>query len=110
MILSFKKMIHLASIATVCIAPIASHAQNFYKWTDASGSTHYTTTPPPKQKGIASQGVVKTYNSPYTQSSDSNASNNNNAYVPNDPHVPAPMPMTQPIPENSGDEPELPPR
>lgn len=36
------------------------YAQKFYKWMDANGSTHYTTTPPPKNARNVSQ--VHTYN------------------------------------------------
>lgn len=37
------------------------YAQDFYKWVDAHGSTHYTTTPPPKSKVIHQKGKVQTY-------------------------------------------------
>lgn len=33
--------------ALACAAQLTS-AQEFYKWVDQKGSTHYTTTPPPK--------------------------------------------------------------
>ncbi len=39
----------------------ALHAQPYYKWIDAKGSTHYTRTPPPK--GAKKQGQVETYGS-----------------------------------------------
>lgn len=37
----------------------ASHAKQYYKWVDSKGSTHYTTTPPPKN--ARSQSKVNTY-------------------------------------------------
>lgn len=36
-----------------------SFAQNFYKWVDAKGSTHYTATPPPNT--AKKKGKVATY-------------------------------------------------
>ncbi|MFB2579013.1 MULTISPECIES: DUF4124 domain-containing protein [unclassified Acinetobacter] len=42
------------------LASTSIQAQSFYKWVDASGSTHYTTTPPPKN--ARKQGVVNTIN------------------------------------------------
>lgn len=38
-----------------------NHAQQYYKWVDASGSTHYTATPPPK--GAKRLDKVTTYGS-----------------------------------------------
>jgi len=35
--------------------------QDYYKWVDSHGSTHYTTTPPPKVKGVKTRGKIKTY-------------------------------------------------
>lgn len=37
----------------------SSFAEDFYKWVDANGSTHYTRTPPPKH--IRHKTVVETY-------------------------------------------------
>lgn len=37
-----------------------AHAQNFYKWVDKNGSTHYTVTPPPANAKRV--GNVATYN------------------------------------------------
>lgn len=39
----------------------SSFAKDYYKWVDAQGSTHYTTTPPPKAKGIKERGKIQTY-------------------------------------------------
>ena len=40
----------LYTIATTALlfCSTQNHAQQYYKWVDANGSTHYTTTPPPK--------------------------------------------------------------
>ena len=46
------------SIALTSIAP-STFAQNFYKWVDAKGSTHYTATPPPSNAKKKSK--VETY-------------------------------------------------
>lgn len=35
--------------------------QDYYKWVDSNGSTHYSTTPPPKAKGVKTRGKIKTY-------------------------------------------------
>jgi hypothetical protein len=49
---------------TLCLSLWAStsHAQSFYKWIDAQGSTHYTLTPPPKS--AQNMGQVKTHDGP----------------------------------------------
>lgn len=36
-----------------------THAKQYYKWVDSKGSTHYTTTPPPKS--ARSKAKVETY-------------------------------------------------
>ena len=36
-----------------------AHAKQYYKWVDSKGSTHYTTTPPPKS--ARSKAKVETY-------------------------------------------------
>nr|WP_324646380.1 DUF4124 domain-containing protein [Acinetobacter sp. MD2] len=51
----------LLTLSSVCIA------KDYYKWTDAHGSTHYSATPPPKEKGIKNSGKIKTYGSGGTQ-------------------------------------------
>lgn len=49
---------------TLCLgfAINITQAQDFYKWVDAQGSTHYTLTPPPKS--VQNMGQVKTYDGP----------------------------------------------
>jgi hypothetical protein len=37
----------LSSMA-FCLTSLDLSAKEYYKWVDAKGSTHYTTTPPPK--------------------------------------------------------------
>ncbi|MFM6958637.1 MAG: DUF4124 domain-containing protein [Acinetobacter sp.] len=53
----------LYTIATVTLLFCSSqnYAQQYYKWMDANGSTHYTTTPPPK--GAKSLNKISTYGS-----------------------------------------------
>lgn len=50
----------LFSVSTFLCATQVS-AKEFYKWVDAKGSTHYTTTPPPKN--VQHKGKVNTYSS-----------------------------------------------
>lgn len=47
-------------IGLIILFPMNSHAQKFYKWVDSKGSTHYTTTPPPKNSKKV--GSINTYN------------------------------------------------
>lgn len=43
--------------ALICSSQVS--AKEYYKWVDAKGSTHYTTTPPPKN--AQRKGKVNTY-------------------------------------------------
>lgn len=60
--MNIKMKISLILLATALAstAPQIAQAQKFYKWVDASGSTHYTTTPPPKN--AKKLGNINTYN------------------------------------------------
>ena len=51
----------LYTITTIALlfCSTQNHAQQYYKWVDANGSTHYTTTPPPK--GAKRLNKVSTY-------------------------------------------------
>ncbi|MDN5513140.1 DUF4124 domain-containing protein [Acinetobacter sp.] len=54
--------IKIGFIATGLILSLSSttsFAKEYYKWVDAKGSTHYTTTPPPKS--AKKKGKVDTY-------------------------------------------------
>lgn len=47
--LSFLKTSLYTAVATaILVYSTQSQAQQYYKWMDKNGSTHYTTTPPPK--------------------------------------------------------------
>jgi len=47
--LSYLKTSLYTTVATVIlVCSSQSQAQQYYKWMDKNGSTHYTTTPPPK--------------------------------------------------------------
>ncbi len=47
--LSYLKTILYTAVATaILVCSTQSQAQQYYKWMDKNGSTHYTTTPPPK--------------------------------------------------------------
>ncbi|WP_411909639.1 DUF4124 domain-containing protein [Acinetobacter towneri] len=55
-------MIRLSCLSASLIlifATSAVSAKQYYKWVDANGSTHYTTTPPPKT--AKKKGKVDTY-------------------------------------------------
>ena len=66
-------LIHTALSAVLLSSPVA-FAQQFYKWVDSKGSTHYTTTPPPKNAKKTAK--VDTYGS--RQQSQSKATNSAN--------------------------------
>lgn len=58
-------------------------AQQFYKWVDQKGSTHYTTTPPPKN--AQRQGTLDTYSHSVARpDTTATASTSNNLAVPTD--------------------------
>ena len=46
-------------ISTLIICSTSSFAKEYYKWVDSKGSTHYTSTPPPKAS--KKQGKIDTY-------------------------------------------------
>jgi len=59
-----QRFAHTAFVSTIfalfsMVGVSASHAKQYYKWVDSKGSTHYTTTPPPKN--ARSQSKVNTY-------------------------------------------------
>ena len=58
--IKMKTSLILLATALASTAPQIAQAQKFYKWVDASGSTHYTTTPPPKN--AKKLGNINTYN------------------------------------------------
>ncbi|WP_336166050.1 DUF4124 domain-containing protein [Acinetobacter sp. 161(2023)] len=43
-----KTSLYIAVTTATLVCSSQSQAQQYYKWMDKSGSTHYTTTPPPK--------------------------------------------------------------
>lgn len=58
------KQIAVASILVYSLIEFSQSSfaqQDYYKWVDSHGSTHYTTTPPPKAKGVKTHGKIKTY-------------------------------------------------
>ena len=64
-------------------------AQNFYKWVDAKGSTHYTTTPPPKS--AKKKGQVDTYG--WHNSHSTNAAPSTPSPAPQDTQPPVSIPQ-----------------
>ena len=55
----FKMPLFSLAFISVSLFTTQSFAKQYYKWVDANGSTHYTTTPPPKN--VKKQGKVETY-------------------------------------------------
>lgn len=65
---SFIKIGFMAACFTFSLISTTGFAKEYYKWVDAKGSTHYTTTPPPKS--AQKKGKVDTYGpNNHTQSS-----------------------------------------
>ena len=56
-----KTSLYTTATATLLLCSSQNYAQQYYKWVDAHGSTHYTTTPPPK--GAKRLDKVATYGS-----------------------------------------------
>lgn len=76
--IKMKTSLILIAATLASTAPQFTQAQKFYKWVDAKGSTHYTTTPPPKN--AKKLGKISTYND---LSSSAVANNNANRETPN---------------------------
>ncbi|MCH7337605.1 DUF4124 domain-containing protein [Acinetobacter sp. NIPH 2699] len=62
----FKTISYAVSATVLLLCTSQSQAQQYYKWVDANGSTHYTTTPPPK--GTKRLDKVATYATHHTHS------------------------------------------
>jgi len=59
-----QRFAHTVFVSTIfalfsVVGVSTSYAKQYYKWVDSKGSTHYTTTPPPKN--ARSQSKVNTY-------------------------------------------------
>jgi len=88
MSIQFAKMAACLVGMGLAMGSTQSFAKTYYKWVDSQGSTHYTTTPPPKT--AKKKGKLDTYgwkNSPQAPPSE----------VP----PPANMPNTVPAPPNA---------
>lgn len=64
-----KTLFQQHSVVTLILSiyPATTYPQDFYKWVDASGSTHYTVNPPPNH--VKKLGSVSTYQNSNSQSS-----------------------------------------
>ena len=60
------KTFYLITALTLLAFSNSTFAQQYYKWVDKNGSTHYTTTPPPK--GAKRLDKVSTYGASSTTS------------------------------------------
>ena len=88
MSIQFAKMAACLVGMGLAMGSTQSFAKTYYKWVDSQGSTHYTTTPPPKT--AKKKGKVDTYgwkNSPQAASSEAPPAAN--------------MPNTLPTPPNA---------
>lgn len=56
---NFIKTVLVATFCSLVAMTTTSHAKQYYKWVDSKGSTHYTTTPPPKN--ARSKSKIDTY-------------------------------------------------
>ncbi|OCZ62432.1 DUF4124 domain-containing protein [Acinetobacter seifertii] len=54
-----KTSLYTAAATAILVCSTQTQAEQYYKWVDQSGSTHYTTTPPPK--GAKHLNKVSTY-------------------------------------------------
>ena len=52
-------LLSVALASIIAFTATQSFAKQYYKWVDANGSTHYTTTPPPEK--AKKHGKVDTY-------------------------------------------------
>ncbi|QER40560.1 DUF4124 domain-containing protein [Acinetobacter suaedae] len=68
------------------------HAQQYYKWVDANGSTHYTRTPPPKGTKlldkVSTYGVNSNQNKTNTPTPDEQKTPQHNTSSPTNPPQP----------------------
>ncbi|MDN5513139.1 MAG: DUF4124 domain-containing protein [Acinetobacter sp.] len=62
----FSFLFNYLVLSLILLASACIHAQDFYKWVDANGSTHYTSTPPPKN--AKRLGSISTYQNKTEQS------------------------------------------
>ncbi len=69
---SFIKIGFMAACFTFSLSSTTGFAKEYYKWVDTKGSTHYTTTPPPKS--AQKKGKVDTYGSNTLPQSSKNTS------------------------------------
>lgn len=96
MSIQFAKMAACLVGMGIAMGSTQSFAKTYYKWVDSQGSTHYTTTPPPKT--AKKKGKVDTYgwkNSPQAASSEASPTANMPNTVPAPPNaVPSAAPTT----------------
>lgn len=90
----FTKMLLGLACMGLTMVTTQSFAKTYYKWVDSQGSTHYTTTPPPKT--AKKRGKIDTYgwtNSPQPATTEAPPSSN----VPNPtPAIPDAVPTVTP--------------
>lgn len=101
-----KSSLYTFAITAILLCSSQNHAQQYYKWMDANGSTHYTTTPPPK--GAKRLDKVSTYGSSHqvkqnpSQQDNATTSPNTAPQVPQvEPEVPANTVKPQTPPANT---------
>lgn len=65
-----KTGLYTIATTTFLLCSSQNYAQQYYKWVDANGSTHYTTTPPPK--GAKRLDKVSTYGNSHQSTNPTN--------------------------------------
>ena len=73
-----KTSLYTVFTITLLVCSSQNYAQQYYKWMDAHGSTHYTTTPPPK--GAKHVNKVSVYGD-NTQTTPAQTTKNTNTVV-----------------------------
>lgn len=101
-----KTILYTASTAAILLCSSQNYAQQYYKWIDANGSTHYTTTPPPK--GAKRLDKVSTYGTSH-QSSNPTTQRGHQATPDATPNVTQQAPQTAPSAPANSVKPQSPP-
>lgn len=95
---TIKQSFYLSAFCAFGLITSFTNAQTYYKWTDASGSTHYTKTPPPKNS--KHKGKVETYGA-HTPTTSQTSENHEHQADKNQPDTSSASPSTSTTPTTS---------
>ncbi|VXA56117.1 conserved exported hypothetical protein [Acinetobacter proteolyticus] len=101
-----KTILYAIGGTALLLCSSQNYAQQYYKWVDAKGSTHYTTTPPPK--GAKRLDKVSTYGNSH-QSSNPTTQQGHQANPEATPNVTQQAPQTVPSAPANSVKPQSPP-